>query len=36
MLSAYDFANGADLPSPGERQPKAFVVDWFRGYRRRA
>jgi hypothetical protein len=35
MLSAYEFANGPDLPSPAERYPKAFVVDWFRGYRRR-
>ena len=36
MLSAYEFADGPDLPSPAESYPKAFVVDWFRGYRRRA
>jgi hypothetical protein len=34
MLGIYEFADGPEPPSPAGRYPKAFVVDWFRGYRR--
>jgi hypothetical protein len=35
MLSHYEFATGPNPPSALEQYPKAFVVDWFRAYRRR-
>lgn len=35
MLGIYEFADGPEPPSATDRYPKAFVVDWFRGYRRR-
>jgi hypothetical protein len=34
MLGIYEFADGADPPSPLKQYPKTFAVDWFRGYRR--
>ena len=34
MLGIYEFAEGPEPPSPAESYPKAFVIDWFRGYRR--
>ena len=34
LLGIYEFADGPEPPSPAEAYPKAFVVDWFRGYRR--
>lgn len=33
MLSLYEFADGPALPSPPDRYPKVFEVDWFRGWR---
>jgi hypothetical protein len=36
MLSLYEFADGPEPPSPAGAYPKAFIVDWFRGYRRAA
>jgi hypothetical protein len=36
LLGIYEFADGPEPPSPAESYPKAFVVDWFRGYRRLA
>jgi hypothetical protein len=34
LLGIYEFADGPEPPSPADAYPKAFVVDWFRGYRR--
>ena len=34
MLGIYEFADGPEPASSPEAYPKAFVVDWFRGYRR--
>jgi hypothetical protein len=34
MLGIYEFADDPQPPSRPDRYPKAFVVDWFRGYRR--
>ena len=33
MLDIYEFSDGPGLPSPADRYPKVFAVDWFRGYR---
>ena len=33
MLNIYEFADGAAPASPLDRYPKAFRVEWFRGYR---
>ena len=33
MLDIYEFADGPELPSPPDRYPKVFAVEWFRGYR---
>ena len=33
LLGVYEFADGPEPPSPAEAYPKAFVVDWFKGYR---
>ena len=33
MLDIYEFADGPGLPSPADRYPKVFTVEWFRGYR---
>jgi hypothetical protein len=33
MLNIYEFREGTALPSPLERYPKVFAVDWFRGWR---
>ena len=35
MLGIYEFAEGPEPASPRDRYPKEFVVDWFRGWRRR-
>jgi Glycosyl hydrolases family 16 len=35
MLGIYEFADGPEPPSPADRYPKEFLVDWFRGYRHR-
>jgi hypothetical protein len=36
MLNVYEFADGPEPPSPAERYPKIFEVEWFRGYRPRS
>jgi hypothetical protein len=33
MLDIYEFSDGPGLPSPADRYPKVFAVEWFRGYR---
>ena len=33
MLDIYEFADGPEPPSPPDRYPKIFAVEWFRGYR---
>jgi hypothetical protein len=33
MLNVYEFREGEALPSPPDRYPKRFAVDWFRGWR---
>jgi hypothetical protein len=33
MLGIYEFASDGDEERPSESYPKAFVVDWVRGYR---
>jgi hypothetical protein len=35
MLNVYELADGAGPRSPADRYPKAFLVDWVRGWRRR-
>ncbi|HET9614298.1 MAG TPA: glycoside hydrolase family 16 protein [Candidatus Limnocylindrales bacterium] len=35
MLGIYEFADGADPPSPADAYPKELVVDWFRVSQRR-
>lgn len=35
MAGIYEFAEDAALRSPPDRYPKEFVIDWFRGYRRK-
>jgi beta-glucanase (GH16 family) len=34
MLGIYEFPPGDDLDAPTSEYPKAFVVDYVRGYRR--